>query len=139
MVDFYEELVKRYPIVSIEDGLAENDWEGWKLLVKRLGDRVQIVGDDIFVTNMKYLKQGIEQKCANSILIKVNQVGTLTETMLTIETAKRAGFTTVISHRSGETEDSWLADLAVGLSLGQMKSGSTSRSERLAKYIALAH
>lgn len=134
MVDIYEELVKKYPIVSIEDGLAENDWEGWKLLMERIGDRVQIVGDDIFVTNMKYLKQGIEQKCANSILIKVNQVGTLTETMLTIETAKRAGFTTVISHRSGETEDPWLADLAVGFSTGQIKSGSTSRSERLAKY-----
>ena len=134
MIDFYEELVKKYPIVSIEDGLAENDWNGWKLLMQRLGRRVQIVGDDIFVTNMKYLKRGIEEGCANSILIKVNQIGTITETMQTIETAKRAGFTTVISHRSGETEDPWLADLAVGLCTGQIKSGSTSRSERLAKY-----
>jgi len=134
MIDFYEELVKKYPIVSIEDGLAENDWNGWQLLMKRLGNKVQIVGDDIFVTNMKYLKRGIEEGCANSILIKVNQIGTITETMQTIETAKRAGFTTVISHRSGETEDPWLADLAVGLCTGQIKSGSTSRSERLAKY-----
>lgn len=134
MIDFYEGLIKKYPIVSIEDGLAENDWKGWELLMERLGNKIQIVGDDIFVTNMKYLKQGIKQKCANSILIKVNQVGTLTETMQTIETAKRAGFTTVISHRSGETEDPWLADLAVGFSTGQIKSGSTSRSERLSKY-----
>jgi enolase len=134
MIGFYDGLIRKYPIVSIEDGLAENDWEGWRLLMKRLGSKVQIVGDDIFVTNRKYLAQGIEQKCANSILIKVNQVGTLTETMQTIETAKRAGFSTVISHRSGETEDTWLADLAVGLSTGQIKSGSASRSERLAKY-----
>jgi enolase len=134
MIDFYEGLVKKYPIVSIEDGLAENDWNGWQRLMKRLGNKLQIVGDDIFVTNMKYLKRGIEEDCANSILIKVNQIGTITETMQTIETAKRAGFTTVISHRSGETEDPWLADLAVGLCTGQIKSGSTSRSERLAKY-----
>ena len=134
MIDFYEGLIKKFPIVSIEDGLAENDWKGWKLLMERLGEKIQIVGDDIFVTNMKYLEKGIKQKCANSILIKVNQIGTLTETMQTIETAKRAGFTTVISHRSGETEDPWLADLAVGYSTGQIKSGSTSRSERLSKY-----
>jgi len=134
MVDFYEELISKYPIVSIEDGLAENDWKGWKLMMDRLGKKIQIVGDDIFVTNAKYLTKGIAEGCANSILIKVNQIGTLTETMQTIETARRAGFTTVLSHRSGETEDPWLADLAVGLSLGQMKSGSTSRSERLSKY-----
>jgi enolase len=134
MIDFYEELIKKFPIVSIEDGLAENDWKGWQILMKRLGRKIQIVGDDIFVTNMKYLNRGIEEGCANSILIKVNQIGTITETMQTIETAERAGFTTVISHRSGETEDPWLADLAVGLYTGQIKSGSTSRSERLAKY-----
>jgi len=134
MIDFYEELIAKYPIVSIEDGLAENDWEGWSLMMKRLGNRIQIVGDDIFVTNSKYLAKGIEEKCANSILIKVNQIGTLSETMQTIEMAKRAGLTTVISHRSGETEDSWLADLAVGFSTGQIKTGSSSRSERLAKY-----
>jgi len=134
MIDFYEELISRYPIVSIEDGLDENDWEGWKLLMDRLGKKVQIVGDDLFVTNAKYLAKGIREGCANSILIKVNQIGTLTETMQTIETARRAGFTTIISHRSGETEDPWLADLAVGFSTGQIKTGSTSRSERLAKY-----
>ena len=134
MIDFYEELISRYPIVSIEDGLDENDWEGWKLLMDRLGKKVQIVGDDLFVTNAKYLAKGIREGCANSILIKVNQIGTLTETMQTIETARRAGFTTIISHRSGETEDPWLADLAVGFSTGQVKTGSTSRSERLAKY-----
>jgi enolase 1/2/3 len=134
MIDFYEELISKYPIVSIEDGLDENDWEGWKLLMNRLGKKVQIVGDDLFVTNAKYLAKGIREGCANSILIKVNQIGTLTETMQTIETARRAGFTTIISHRSGETEDPWLADLAVGFSTGQIKTGSTSRSERLAKY-----
>ena len=134
MIDFYEELISMYPIVSIEDGLDENDWEGWKLLMDRLGKKVQIVGDDLFVTNAKYLAKGIREGCANSILIKVNQIGTLTETMQTIETARRAGFTTIISHRSGETEDPWLADLAVGFSTGQIKTGSTSRSERLAKY-----
>jgi len=134
MVEFYENIISKYPVVSLEDGLAENDWDGWKVLMERLGRKIQIVGDDIFVTNAKYLARGIEEKCANSILIKVNQIGTLTETVNTIEMAKRAGFTTVISHRSGETEDPWLADLAVGLSLGQIKSGSISRSERLAKY-----
>jgi enolase len=134
MIDFYEELVKKYPIVSIEDGLAENDWKGWQLLMKRLGNKVQIVGDDIFVTNCKYIARGIEEKAVNSVLIKVNQIGTLTETMQAVEMAHRAGFTTVFSHRSGETEDTWLADVAVGLNGGQLKTGSTSRSERLAKY-----
>jgi enolase len=134
MIDFYEELIKKYPMVSLEDGLAEDDWLGWKKLMKRLGNRIQIVGDDIFVTNPKFLARGIQEKVANSILIKVNQIGTLTETMQTVEMARRAGFTTVFSHRSGETEDSWLADVVVGYSGGQLKSGSTSRGERLAKY-----
>ncbi|MEA3222990.1 MAG: phosphopyruvate hydratase [Thermodesulfobacteriota bacterium] len=134
IIDFYEAMIAKYPIVSIEDGLAENDWAGWKKMTERLGNKIQIVGDDLFVTNAKYLERGIEEKSANSVLIKVNQIGTLTETMQTIETAGRAGFTTVFSHRSGETEDPWLADIAVGFSGGQMKSGSTSRSERLAKY-----
>ena len=134
MIDFYEELIKKYPIVSLEDGLDEADWSGWKKLMKRLGNKVQIVGDDLFVTNSKFLARGIQEKAANSILIKVNQIGTLTETMQTVEMARRAGFTTVFSHRSGETEDSWLADVAVGYSGGQLKTGSTSRGERLAKY-----
>ncbi len=134
MVDFYEDLIGKYPIVSIEDGLDENDWEGWKLLMKRLGGRIQIVGDDLFVTNSTFLARGIKEAAANSILIKVNQIGSVTETMQTIEMARHAGFSTVISHRSGETEDPWLADLAVGFATGQIKTGSTSRSERLAKY-----
>jgi enolase len=134
MVKFYQEMVKKYPIVSIEDGLAENDWEGWKLLTDTLGSKVQIVGDDIFVTNKKRLEKGIAMGVANSILIKLNQIGTLTETMETIQRAKEAGYTTVISHRSGETEDSYMADVAVGANCGQIKSGSLSRSERLAKY-----
>jgi len=134
MIDFYEELVAKYPIVSIEDGLDEADWDGWKKLMKRLGAKIQIVGDDIFVTNPKFLARGIKEKAANSILIKVNQIGTLTETMLTIEMARRAAFTTVFSHRSGETEDAWLADIAVATNAGQLKTGSASRSERLAKY-----
>ncbi|MCK9264476.1 MAG: phosphopyruvate hydratase [Desulfomonilia bacterium] len=134
MIDFYEELIRKYPIVSIEDGLDENDWNGWKLMMKRLGSRIQIVGDDLFVTNSKFLKRGIEEKSANSILIKVNQIGTLTETVKTIEMARRAGYTYVFSHRSGETEDSWLADVAVGCGAGQLKTGSASRGERLAKY-----
>jgi enolase len=134
MIDFYEELIKKYPIVSLEDGLDEADWSGWKKLMKRLGNKVQIVGDDLFVTNSKFLARGIQEKAANSILIKVNQIGTLTETMQTVEMARRAGYTTVFSHRSGETEDSWLADVAVGYSGGQLKTGSTSRGERLAKY-----
>ena len=134
MVKFYQDMVKKYPIVSIEDGLAEDDWDGWKLLTDTLGSKVQIVGDDIFVTNKKRLEKGIAMGVANSILIKLNQIGTLTETMETIQRAKEAGYTTVISHRSGETEDSYMADVAVGANCGQIKSGSLSRSERLAKY-----
>lgn len=134
MVKFYQDLVKKYPIVSIEDGLAENDWEGWKGLTEALGSKIQIVGDDIFVTNKKLLEKGISQGIANSILIKLNQIGTLTETLETIQAAKEAGYTTVVSHRSGETEDTYLADVAVAANCGQIKSGSLSRSERLAKY-----
>jgi enolase len=134
MVRFYEDLVKRYPIISIEDGLAEDDWEGWKMLTDTLGSRIQIVGDDIFVTNQKRLEKGIALGVANAILIKLNQIGTLTETLDTIQTAKEAGYTTVISHRSGETEDTTMADVAVAANCGQIKSGSLSRSERLAKY-----
>ncbi|MEX8495247.1 phosphopyruvate hydratase [Sphaerotilus sp.] len=124
----------KYPIISIEDGMAENDWDGWKLLTDRLGKNVQIVGDDLFVTNTKILKEGIEKGIANSILIKINQIGTLSETFAAIEMAKRAGYTAVISHRSGETEDSTIADIAVGLNAGQIKTGSMSRSDRIAKY-----
>ena len=134
MVDFYENLVNKYPIISIEDGMAENDWDGWKLLTDRLGKRVQIVGDDLFVTNPKILKEGIQKGIANSILIKLNQIGTLTETLEAIEMAKRAGYTTVISHRSGETEDTTLADLAVAVNSGQIKTGSLCRTDRVAKY-----
>ncbi|MBP6896353.1 MULTISPECIES: phosphopyruvate hydratase [unclassified Pseudacidovorax] len=124
----------KYPIISIEDGMHEGDWAGWKLLTERLGKKVQLVGDDLFVTNTKILKQGIDQNIANSILIKINQIGTLTETFAAIEMAKRAGYTAVISHRSGETEDSTIADIAVGLNAGQIKTGSLSRSDRMAKY-----
>jgi len=134
MVDFYEGLVKKFPIVSIEDGMAEDDWEGWRLLTQRLGNRIQLVGDDIFVTNPKILRKGIEQGIANSILIKLNQIGTLTETLDTIELAKRAGYGTVVSHRSGETEDSTIADVAVATNAGQIKTGSASRTDRIAKY-----
>jgi enolase len=134
MVKFYQDLVKKYPIISIEDGLAEDDWEGWQLLTNALGNKVQIVGDDLFVTNKKRLEKGISLGVANSILIKLNQIGTLTETLETIQRAKEAGYTTVISHRSGETEDSSMADIAVAANCGQIKSGSLSRSERLAKY-----
>jgi enolase len=126
--------VDKYPIISIEDGMAEGDWDGWKLLTERLGDKVQLVGDDLFVTNTKILKEGIEKNIGNSILIKINQIGTLTETFEAIEMAKRAGYTAVISHRSGETEDSTIADIAVGLNAGQIKTGSLSRSDRMAKY-----
>lgn len=126
--------VNKYPIISIEDGMAEGDWEGWKMLTEKLGDRVQLVGDDLFVTNPKILKEGIEKGVANSILIKVNQIGTLTETFEAIEMAKRAGYTAVVSHRSGETEDSTIADIAVALNAGQIKTGSMSRSDRMAKY-----
>jgi enolase len=134
MVKFYAGLIEKYPIISIEDGLAEGDWDGWKLMTEELGGKVQIVGDDIFVTNKKILEKGIRQGIANSILIKLNQIGTLSETLETIEMAKTAGYTTVVSHRSGETEDTAMADVAVAMNCGQIKSGSTSRSERLAKY-----
>jgi enolase len=126
--------VDKYPIISIEDGMAEGDWDGWKLLTDRLGAKVQIVGDDLFVTNTKILKEGIDKGIANSILIKINQIGTLTETFAAIEMAKTAGYTAVVSHRSGETEDSTIADIAVGLNAGQIKTGSLSRSDRIAKY-----
>jgi enolase len=126
--------VGKYPIISIEDGMAEGDWDGWKTLTERLGKQVQLVGDDLFVTNTKILKEGIEKRIANSILIKINQIGTLTETFAAIEMAKRAGYTAVISHRSGETEDSTIADIAVGTNAGQIKTGSLSRSDRMAKY-----
>lgn len=134
MVDYYAELCEKYPIISIEDGLAEDDWEGWKELTEKLGSKVQLVGDDLFVTNTKRLKQGIEKGIANSILIKVNQIGTLTETLDAIEMAKKAGYTAVISHRSGETEDTTIADLAVATNAGQIKTGSLSRTDRIAKY-----
>ncbi len=134
MVEFYERWVERYPILSIEDGMAEGDWEGWELLTERLGDRVQLVGDDVFVTNPTILQEGIERGVANAILVKLNQIGTLTETLETIEMAKRAGYTAVVSHRSGETEDVTIADLAVGLNAGQIKTGSLSRTDRTAKY-----
>src|SRR5690606_26838321 len=134
MIDFYEQLISKYPIISIEDGLDENDWEGWKKLTDRLGDKVQLVGDDLFVTNTEKLSQGIETGVGNAILIKVNQIGTLTETFDAIEMAKRAGYTAVISHRSGETEDSTIADIAVATNAGQIKTGAPSRTDRVAKY-----
>jgi enolase len=134
MVEQLASLVSRYPIVSIEDGVAEDDWEGWDLLTRRLGANVQLVGDDLFVTNTTRLQQGIEQGVANSILIKVNQIGSLTETLQAIDMATRAGYTSVISHRSGETEDVTIADLAVATRAGQIKTGSLSRSDRVAKY-----
>ena len=134
MVSFWEDWTKRYPIVSIEDGLAEDDWKGWAELTARLGDRVQLVGDDLFVTNTERLKRGIDGNVGNSILVKVNQIGTLTETLEAIEMAKRAGYTVVISHRSGETEDTTISDIAVGTNAGQIKTGSASRSDRIAKY-----
>ncbi|PLX32570.1 MAG: phosphopyruvate hydratase [Ignavibacteria bacterium] len=134
MIDIYADLVDKYPIISIEDGLGENDWDGWKKMNDRLGDRLQIVGDDIFVTNTAILAEGINKDVANSILIKVNQIGTLTETFDAIEMAKRARFTSVISHRSGETEDATIADIAVAMNAGQIKTGSASRSDRIAKY-----
>ena len=132
--DMLASWVDKYPIISIEDGMHEGDWDGWKHLTERLGSKVQLVGDDLFVTNTKILKQGIEQRVANSILIKINQIGTLSETFAAIEMAKRAGYTAVISHRSGETEDSTIADIAVGTNAGQIKTGSMSRSDRMAKY-----
>ena len=134
MVDFLENWVNKYPIISIEDGMAEEDWEGWKLLTERLGDKVQLVGDDLFVTNTSRLEDGIQRGVANSILIKLNQIGTLTETLNAIEMANRAGYTAVISHRSGETEDTTIADLVVAVNAGQIKTGAPARSERVAKY-----
>ena len=134
MVDYWEDLVSRYPIISIEDGLAEEDWEGWKKLTERIGNKVQLVGDDLFVTNTSRLKKGIETGAANAILIKVNQIGSLTETLDAIEMAKRAGYTAVVSHRSGETEDTTIADLAVAVNAGQIKTGAPARTDRVAKY-----
>ena len=133
-INYLEELINKYPIDSIEDGMSENDWEGWKKLTERIGNRCQLVGDDLFVTNVQFLAKGIELKCANSILIKVNQIGSLTETLNAIEMAHRHGYTTIISHRSGETEDTTIADIAVGTNSGQIKAGSLSRSDRMAKY-----
>ncbi|WP_333859273.1 phosphopyruvate hydratase [Clostridium sp.] len=134
MVDYYVTLVNKYPIISIEDAMAEEDWEGWSILTKKLGDKVQLVGDDLFVTNTERLKKGIDKKVANSILIKLNQIGTLTETLNAIEMAERAGYTAVVSHRSGETEDTTIADLVVAVNAGQIKTGAPARSERVAKY-----
>ena len=134
MVSFYESLVEKYPIISLEDGLAEEDWDGWKVLTDRLGKKIQLVGDDLFVTNTERLKKGIELGVANSVLIKLNQIGTLTETLDTIQMAERAGYTAVVSHRSGETEDTTIADLVVAVNAGQIKTGAPSRSERVSKY-----
>ena len=134
MIDYLERLVNRYPIISIEDGLAESDWSGWKSLTRRIGDKTQIVGDDVFVTNTDILRKGIQDGVGNSILIKVNQIGTLTETLNAVEMAKRAGYTVVISHRSGETEDTTIADIAVAVNAGQIKTGSLCRTDRVAKY-----
>ncbi len=133
-IDYLEQLVCRYPIDSIEDGMSENDWEGWRMLTERIGGRCQLVGDDLFVTNTRYLSRGIEEKCGNAILVKVNQIGTLTETLDAIAMAQRASFSTIISHRSGETEDTTIADLAVAVGAGQIKTGSLSRTDRTAKY-----
>lgn len=134
MVEFYQDLQKKYPIISIEDGCDENDWAGWKLLTEAIGDKTQLVGDDLFVTNTKFLNKGIKSQTANSILVKVNQIGTLSETLDAVEMAKEAGYTSVLSHRSGETEDSTIADIAVATNCGQIKTGSLSRSDRIAKY-----
>jgi enolase len=134
LIDFYEQLIKKYPVISIEDGLAENDWKGWEEMTKRIGNKVQIVGDDIFVTNPEIFSKGIAKGIGNSILIKLNQIGSLTETLDAIEMAKRAGYTAVVSHRSGETEDSTIADLAVAMNTGQIKTGSLSRTDRIVKY-----
>lgn len=134
MADYWASWTEKYPIISIEDGLAEDDWEGWKYLTQKIGDRVQLVGDDLFVTNTHRLQKGIEEKCGNSILIKVNQIGTVSETLEAIELGRRFGFTSIISHRSGETEDTFIADLAVGTGAGQIKTGSASRTDRIAKY-----
>jgi len=133
-VSYYERLLKDYPIVSIEDGLSEDDWDGWKILTQKLGKRIQLVGDDLFVTNTRRLQEGIDKKVANTILIKVNQIGTLTETIQAIQLATKNGYHSIISHRSGETEDAFIADLAVAVGSGQIKTGSASRSDRIAKY-----
>ena len=130
----WEDFVNKYPIVSIEDGLGENDWEGWQLMTNRLGGRIQIVGDDLFVTNTERIKKGIELKAANAVLIKLNQIGTLTETLDAIQMAHRAGWTAVVSHRSGETEDTTIADISVAVNAGQIKTGAPSRTDRVAKY-----
>jgi enolase len=134
MVSFYDNWTRQYPIVSLEDGLAEDDWAGWRLLTEKLGSRIQLVGDDIFVTNLKRLQRGIDEGVANSILIKLNQIGTVTETLEAIELGRRYGYTSVISHRSGETEDTYIADMAVATGVGQIKTGSVSRTDRIAKY-----
>ena len=134
MVAFWKNWVDQYPIVSIEDGLAEDDWDGWKMLVEQIGDKAQLVGDDLLVTNPERIRRAIKEKAANSVLIKLNQIGSLTETLEAIETAHRAGWTAVTSHRSGETEDSTIADLAVALNTGQIKTGAPARSDRVAKY-----
>ena len=134
MVSFLVDLAKRYPIISIEDGCDENDWKGWKELTDAIGDKIQLVGDDLFVTNTTFLKKGIDLGVANSILVKVNQIGTLTETLDAVEMAKEAGYSSVLSHRSGETEDTTIADIAVATNCGQIKTGSLSRSDRIAKY-----
>jgi len=134
MVDYWADWCKNYPIVSIEDGFAEDDWEGWKMVSEKLGDKIQLVGDDLFVTNVKRLKRGIDEKIANSILVKVNQIGSLSETIDAVQMANNAAYTAVMSHRSGETEDNTIADLAVALNTGQIKTGSASRSDRISKY-----
>ena len=134
MVDYWKTWVKKYPVISIEDGMAEDDWKGWKLLTDTLGDKVQLVGDDLFVTNVKRLQKGVDEKIANALLVKVNQIGTLTETINAVSLAQNNGFNTIMSHRSGETEDTTIADLAVALNCGQIKTGSASRTDRIAKY-----
>jgi len=134
LVDYYADLCAKYPIASIEDGLSEDDWDGWKIMTEKLGDKIQIVGDDLFVTNVSILAEGIEKGIANSILIKPNQIGTVSETMQTIRLAQRNGYTCVMSHRSGESEDTFIADFAVALNTGEIKTGSTARSDRIAKY-----
>ena len=134
MVDFWNEWVNKYPIISIEDGLDEDDWDAWKLMTEKIGKKIQLVGDDLFVTNVKKLSKGIDEKVANSILIKVNQIGTLTETINAVELAQKNSYTSIMSHRSGETEDTTIADLSVALQTGQIKTGSASRSDRVAKY-----
>ena len=134
LIDFYQELINKYPIISIEDPVDENDWEGFKLITDKLGDKIQLVGDDLFVTNIECLSKGIELGAGNAILLKLNQIGTYTETIKTIKLARENGYKTIISHRSGETEDTTIADLAVGLNLGQIKTGSMSRTDRMCKY-----